>query len=304
MRVLYFGMLGAFSRAPLKALLDAAIDVRAVIIPRAYSGSRGAPIVPLLPEPPRSQVPIVDPYLDLNIVHSAWGRGIPVFEVNHLEHPDALALIADLRTDVACVACFSKRIPASLLALPKYGFLNVHPSLLPAYRGPEPLFWAFRNGEASNGVTVHFMDEGLDTGDLAAQARIDLPDGVSGTEAERLCAESGGRLLVDVIRALHAGVPPRHSQPEDGSYYPTPAPGDFALGTDWPARRAFNFMRGTAEWNRPYLVDVSGERLALRTAFSYSATQTLDRPLIAIGDEAWIQFNPGVLRAQALRITT
>ena len=319
MRVVYFGMLGAFSRAPLAALLNAGIDVRGVVIPaRGAAALSPGPspvedrrgeraLARIAPEPPRSQAPVAGPYLGPNIVHIAWQRGIPVFEARHLDHPDTLAAIAGLRPDVACVACFSKRIPVALLALPEHGFLNVHPSLLPAYRGPEPLFWAFRNGEASNGVTVHFMDEGLDTGGLVAQARIEFPDGVSGAEAERLCAESGGRLLVDVIRALHLTTDGAERnlgrpQPEGGSYYPAPAPGDFALSLDWPARRAFNFMRGTAEWNRPYTVEVNGERLALQKALSYSATQTLDQSPAVIGDEAWIQFSSGVLRARALRI--
>ncbi len=298
LRVLYFGMTGEFSRAPLMALLDADMDVCGVVIPGTRSDSGSAPIREAAPEPRRSQLPIVDPYLEPNIVGIAWQRGIPVFEVSRPGHPDTLATLADLRPDVACVACFSQRIPASMLALPAFGFLNLHPSLLPAYRGPQPLFWTFRSGEDATGVTIHFMDEGLDTGDIAAQAPIDLPDGISGAEAEWLCATLGGRLMVDVIQSLQRGTLSRSPQPEGGSYYPAPSPEDFTLSTAWPARRAFNFMRGTAEWGRPYPIEIDGERLALKSAVGYSAGETLEKPIVRAGSEVWIQFKPGVLQAQ------
>ncbi len=297
-RILYFGMMGEFSRAPLTALLDAGIDVCGVIVPAARTDPGSPPISRLAPEPTGSDVPIVDPYLEPNILHLAWQRDIPVFEVGRLGHADALSVVESLRSDVACVACFSQRIPASLLALPRHGFLNVHPSLLPAYRGPAPLFWTFRNCESKSGVTIHFMDAGLDTGDIAAQAPIDLPDGISGTEADQVCAQLGGWLLVDVVQSLERGTLTRRPQPDGGSYYAAPTPDDFAIDTRWPARRAFNFMRGTAEWGRTYPVEVDGGRMVLRSAISYSTTQTLEQPCILLEKEAWVQFRPGVLQAR------
>ena len=298
MRVVYFGMPGEFSLAPLTALLQATIDVRGVVIPASQAGARAAPIARAAPAPGRSELPIVDPYLERSIVHLAWERGLPVFEVGRLAHPDTLATLAELQADVACVACFPQRIPASLLALPRFGFLNLHPSLLPAYRGPEPLFWTFRSGERSTGVTIHFMDEGLDTGDIAAQASLDLSDGISGAEANQALATLGGRLMAETLQALGRGTLTRRPQPAGGSYYSSPAAEDFALDTTWPARRAFNFMRGTAEWNKPYPVKVTGERLILKSAASFSASGRLDGPAVRIGDMALIQFNPGVLQAQ------
>jgi len=295
MRVLYFGMLGEFSRAPLAALWEAGAGVCGVVVP---ADADCAPIARLEPGASRSELPTLNPYLGNNIVHIGWERGLPVFEVGRLAHPDTLAMVSSLRPDVACVACFPRRIPAALLALPKHGFLNLHPSLLPLYRGPEPLFWTFRDGGGSTGVTLHFMDERLDTGDIAAQAPLDLPDGISRTEAERLCAALGGQLVVEVVQALELGTLARHRQPEAGTYYPSPTPDDFTIDTAWPARRAFNFMRGTAEWGRAYALQIDGRRLSLRSALSYSADQTLDAPLVQSAAEAWIQFAPGVLRAR------
>ncbi len=299
LRVVYMGMTGAFPIPPLTALLDANLTVRGVIVPAMHTGGNtGMPaVVPIAPEQPRSPLPLANPYVAPNIVHIAWEHAIPVFEVRRLAAPETHALFAELSPDLVCVACFPQRIPAALLALPPLGVLNLHPSLLPAYRGPAPLFWAFRNGEHTIGVTVHFMDEGLDTGDIAAQAPITLPDGISGAEAERRCAMLGARLLVDTVQALAHGTLARRPQ-SGGSYYPWPAPDDFAIDTAWPARQAFNFMRGTAEWGQPYPVEVGGARLLLESALGYAADERLNVPSIRSGDEVRIQFTPGVLRAR------
>lgn len=296
MRVLFFGMLGEFSYLPMLALLKAGIDVCGVVvsIPAAAGGSA---ISIFAPEPRRFELPIINPYAERNIANLAREHGLPVLEVGRLSHPDTLAAIAGLKPGVACVACFPKRIPAPMLVLPRHGFLNVHPSLLPAYRGPEPLFWQFRNGETSIGVTIHFMGEGLDTGDIALQAPIELPDGISGSEASRMCATLGGQLAIEAIHALEQGTLVRRPQPREGSYFPAPSAEDFALSLSWPARRAFNFMRGTQEWGRPYPIEIGDEALALRSAVSYSDSRTLPSPILYTNDEAWIQFNPGALRA-------
>lgn len=297
MRVLYFGLTGEFSLVPLLALLDAGIDVCGVIVPADRSG--GAAIQPVAPDP-KSDLPILNPYLVRRIVHVAWERSVPVYEVNQLKHPDALSVVSSLRPDVASVACFSQRIPAAMLALPKLGFLNLHPSLLPAYRGPSPLFWFFRDGGGSGGVTIHFMDEGLDTGDIAAQAPLDFPEGISGAEADRLCANLGGQSMVEVVQWLGRGTLLRRKQSERGSYFPSPSMDDFTIDTTWPARRAFNFMRGTAEWGRPYPIEIGGERLALESAIAYSADEVLGQAWIRSGDEVRVQFAPGVLYARVV----
>lgn len=287
--------MGDFSIRPLLALLAAGIEVCGVVVPAVSVGS--LPIRPLTPIPSPSDLPILNPYTHPHLVHLAWQRQIPVLEVGRPGAPETLATLSGLRPDVGCVACFSMRLPPSLLALPPLGFLNVHPSVLPAYRGPAPLFWAFRQGETATGVTVHFMDEGLDTGDVAMQAPIPLPDGISGPEAERQCATAGGQLLVQVLEALQQGNVSRHPQAAGGSYYPWPSAADIEISTTWSARRAFNFMRGTAEWGQVYPVEAGGERLMLKTAVAVAADEHLDRPFLNVGDELWIQFSPGVLRA-------
>jgi methionyl-tRNA formyltransferase len=299
-RVLYMGMLNIFSCAPLAALLAARIDVAGVIVPatRSEQLSQAAPLVQVIPEQSQLPLPIVNPYLTHNIVHIAWEQDIPVFQVSQLSSPETVEVFRVLQPDVACVACFPQCIPASLLALPPLGFLNVHPALLPAYRGPAPLFWAFRNDERTIGVTVHFMDQELDTGDIAMQAPIDLPDGTSSVEADRICSMLGARLLVEAVHRLQHGNLARRQQPPGGTHARWPMPEDFTISTTWTARRAFNFIRGTAAWGQPYLIEVDDGRLVVTSAVSFEADEVLPAPYIQIGSEVHIQFTPGVLRAR------
>lgn len=221
--------------------------------------------------------------------------------MSRLAAPETAALLAAAGADVACVACFPRRIPSPLLALPRLGFLNLHPSLLPRYRGPAPLFWQLRHGETETGVTVHWMDEELDTGDIARQTALALPDGATGPELDRLLGAAGGRLLASVCTGVSApagaAAPLRTPQPGSGSYHPWPRPDDFALDPRWSAQRAFNFMRGVSEWRMPFTIALGAKTFRLSAAQSCDPAATLSDPWRQIGSELLIRFSPGVLRA-------
>ncbi|MEJ2750073.1 MAG: formyltransferase family protein [Anaerolineae bacterium] len=298
MRVLYLGMLGEFSRLPLAQLLDANVDVCGVVVPGEKSA--GDPPINLLPPQERvTSLPLLTPYRALNIVHLAWEHGIPAFELNRLSHPGSLATLAQLQPDVAAVACFSRRIPAPLLALPPHGFLNLHPSRLPDYRGPEPIFWQLRDGVNPLGVTLHVMDEGLDTGDVVGQTAVSLPDGASRHTIDALAAAAGADLLLTALQNLAQGVLPCQSQlATEGSYQPLPQAADFQLDVGWSARRAFNFMRGTAEYGWPYSLLIEGRQLRMTEALAYEPDGVLERGVVGNGREAHIQFSPGILHTR------
>ncbi|HSM57430.1 MAG TPA: formyltransferase family protein [Candidatus Sulfomarinibacteraceae bacterium] len=294
MRIIYVGMTGPLSLAPLVALLDAGCPIAAVVTP----GPMGmTDMRQLQPPPPVSQLPVATAYMERNIIHLAWEQDIPVFESGAPGAPALQQAWRRLQPDVVFVSCFPHRIPAALLALPRHGFLNLHPSLLPAYRGPFPLFWQLRDGLTEGGVTVHVMSEALDVGDIVLQESLVWPDGLSGAERERLAGERGGALFVEVVRQLEAGALPRRPQPQGGSYQPAPGAADFELDLAWSARRAFNFMRGTAHWGLPYALTVAGRTLQLRRAIDYDVQQRLPAPLVEAPSHVLIQFAQGVLRA-------
>jgi len=281
-RVLLVGMRCEFSRIVLEALLTAHIPVVGMIIPphRSYTAAflqlnSNANLLPLWPA---------------DVVNVAHAAQVPVWEVNRLRAPETLAWFEALQPEVLACACFPRRLPQEWLARLKVGGLNLHPALLPAYRGPAPLFWQFRNGEVKTGVTLHVLEERLDTGPIVAQAAVPLTDGVSEAEAERLMAYSGAQLL---IQALKQAEWPRRPQPTVGvSYAPHPTDEDLVIPTQWPARRAFNFARG-AEERGPLMIDMGVQRLVVKRALSFAEDVTLNADPQTSHNVIQVRFNPG-----------
>jgi len=283
--ILFFGIPGPFAAAPLAVLLSAGANVTAVFTPARER--QAAPLERVVPLPTAGASSL------MALAHQAQ---IPYFTVRDLG-AEFREWLPGLRPAVACVACWRQRIPPELLALPEHGFLNLHPSLLPDYRGPYPLFWALRDGRDESGVTVHWMDEGLDSGDIALQAPLPLPEGVGPAELDRAAGELAGELLVEALRRLAASTLERRPQPPGGSYQPAPGPADFILHTEWSARRAFNFMRGTSDWGQPYPVQAGGERVLLGQARGYEPDAHLPASFVRLDDRVRLQFSPGVLIA-------
>jgi methionyl-tRNA formyltransferase len=299
-RVVFMGMRVAFSYIALARLIAETLDVRCVIVPAIrINAPATVPVTQLQPEPSPSAVPLLTRFVQPDITHLAWEHGIPVLEVSRLAHPETLSTLATYQPDVICVACFNQRFPSALLKLPRHGCLNLHPSLLPAYRGPAPLFWVFRNGERETGVTVHLMDEGLDTGDILLQERVEIPEGIRGDVLEQRCASLGAELMAEAVRPVCAGTASPTHQPDEGSsYYPWPSAEDFWISPTRPARWAFNFIRGVAHWAGPLEIHVAGQRFPVREAVSYVPDGTLESPFVRDGDDLWVQCMPGVLHVK------
>ncbi|GIK38634.1 MAG: formyl transferase [Chloroflexota bacterium] len=296
MNLIFFGMTGILSLAPLEGLLAGGVEIAAVIIPTEQTTTPFPRRVEPLLRPP-TDLPLLNPYLSRNIVHAAWEHNVPVWEVGHLSNSSTLALLADLSPDLIAVACFPSIFPTALLQLPRYGCLNLHPSLLPAYRGPTPLFWMARQGERQAGETLHFMDEGADSGDIVAQTAFPWPEGSSRPELEQRCAWAGGQLLLAAVKQLAQTVQiARRPQPKEGSsYFSWPRDEDLLIPTTWEARRAFNFLRAAAaDW--PLIVAVGEQRFPASRALGYGSDEVLGQPYRYEGNELWIQFQPGVLR--------
>lgn len=321
-RVVFAGMRGSFSRIALAGLLAAGADVRGVLV-AAEAGDAppagGAKATDRGAEPggvpaiwteapravPRSTLPLLTSHREASIMTLGWERGIPVLAVGRERDPNVRARLAALAPDVVCVACWPRRVPTALLDLARYGWLNLHPSPLPAHRGPAPLFWTFRAGESETGVTVHRMDATLDGGEILAQEPIAVPDGIAGDVLEDRCAEIGGRLLARVLRDLAAGtVRPCLAGSGAGSYEPMPGPDDFNVTPDRSARWAFNFIRGAAYWGGPIAIVVAGRRFAVAEALDYipgAASGEADRweePYRVDGRELWLRCAPGILRVR------
>ena len=302
----FFGMAGAFSRPPLEALLRAGVAVRAVALPALSGVSVADPDVPYIvpPRPPtairRRTLPLLSPARDDDsILQIAAARDIPLLELRQLGDPRTIAALAAFAPDAICVACFSRRIPSALLRLPRLGCLNVHPSLLPDNRGPDPLFWTFRNGDTQTGATVHIMDEGLDSGPIVAQRAIPVEEGITQAELEWTCATMGGELLVEALCGLAEGsLTPQPQDERLATVYPWPSDDDYLITPDRPARWAYSFARGVGGTVRPIYIATSGATFRLAAPVGYDAAATLGAPYRLAGQELALQCAPGVFYAR------
>ena len=297
--VIFFGATSTFSRPPFEALLRAGIRVRAVVVSALVPAIRhDTPPVKLLPaQAPRRGRPL--PLLASSgpdtILQLAAERGIPVLEVARLRDRRTLDTLACYQPDAICVACFSRRLPHEVLRLPRLGCLNVHPSLLPANRGPDPLFWTFRLGDTETGVTIHSMDEGLDTGPILRQRRLPVPDGCSERELEDACATAGGELLAASVADLIAGtMQPTRQDEALATAYPWPRPDDYVITPDRPARWAYNFASGVCERTEPVVIQTAGAAFRVRAPLSFDAAATLDTPYRLAGNVLSLRCSPGV----------
>src|SRR5690606_34194481 len=198
--------------------------------------------------------------------------------------------------DCVAVACYPARTTAAAGGWARHACLNVHPSLLPRYRGPDPVFWQLRAGERATGVSVHLVDETFDGGPVAGRREVELPPGERRDEIDRVLAEAGAGLLEDVA----AGGGSSRPEPEDEAE----ATGqglrrerDFVLDASWPVERAFNFLRGAASSQTVFEVRDGRESVRLRDAQHW---REVAPPRFAARDEEWIEvrFRGGVIRAR------
>jgi methionyl-tRNA formyltransferase len=143
--------------------------------------------------------------------------GLPIFQPERIRSDDAQARIRELDPDVMVVVAYGQILPASLINAPRFGTLNVHPSLLPRHRGPAPIEWAILSGDRESGVTIMQMDAGVDTGPILLQETVAIgPDETAGQLEGRL-AVLGGQLLLRAIDGLYAGRIQPVPQPSEGA---------------------------------------------------------------------------------------
>jgi methionyl-tRNA formyltransferase len=183
------------------------------------------------------------------VVEAARSLGLEVVQPKSLKGDDAAQALAASAADVAVVVAYGKLIPAELLAIPRHGFVNLHPSLLPRHRGPSPIQWALVCGDRATGVTTMQLDEGMDTGPILLQERVPIDDAETAeTLAPRLAA-IGADLVVRTLDGLEQGTITPRPQPEDGVNTTPMLRRNFAK-VDWsmPARQLVNRLRGFTPW--------------------------------------------------------
>jgi methionyl-tRNA formyltransferase len=225
MRIAFMGT-PQFAVPSLQKLIDSGFEVAAVVTQPDRKSGRGHKLAP----PPVKTL--------------AQSHGIPVLQFEKIRVQEGVEAIKSVAPDIIVTAAFGQILPKAILDIPPQGCINVHASLLPRYRGAAPIQWAIIMGEGRTGVTIMYMDAGLDTGDIIASQSVPIRGDMTGGELYEELSLLGAELLVKTLKDIGAGTASRTKQDDgESSYYP---PLSKELGNiDWnkPAKDIYNLIR-------------------------------------------------------------
>ena len=233
-RIVYMGT-PDFAVEPLEAIIKAGYEVAAVVTQPDKQKGRGKEV---------KMTPVKE---------CALRHGIPVFQPVKIKEPEAVAELEKYQADLFVVAAFGQLLSEEILNMPEYGCINIHASLLPAYRGAAPIQWAVLNGEKESGVTIMQMDKGLDTGDMQLKRSVELSPKETGDSLHDKLMHLGAELIVEALPKLEKGeLVPEKQKDELSSYAKklTKAMGQIDWSKD--AVSLERWIRGLNSWPSAY----------------------------------------------------
>ncbi len=184
---------------------------------------------------------------------AALAATLPVHQPEKIRAPENERLLQKLAPDCVVIVAYGQIIPARLLPISKLGWINLHASLLPKYRGAAPINWVIVNGETRTGVTTIRIDAGMDTGEMLLQREIEIGARETAPELAARVAESGAPLMAETLRGLAAGtIAPKAQNHAEASYAPMLKKEDGRIDWRRPAMEIYKRMRGFAPWPGAY----------------------------------------------------
>ncbi len=222
-------------------------DLAATVLRRLAADDRWSVVLAVSqPDRPKGRDLALQP---TPVKQAALEAGIPVDQPAKARDPGFLERLRTLAPDLIVVAAYGQLLPQALLDIPRRGCLNVHTSLLPAYRGAAPIQWALADGLSETGVTLMRMDAGLDTGPIVTTATTPIGDDDTGQSLHDRLADLGGDLLVRSLPDYLAGRLPPHPQPAEGvSHARKITKDDGRLIWDRPAVELWRRLRAFTPW--------------------------------------------------------
>jgi len=187
------------------------------------------------------------------VKETALAAGVTVHQPEKIRAPEAEALLRKLAPDCIVIIAYGQIIPARLLPIPKLGWINLHASLLPKYRGAAPINWAIVNGETRTGLTTMRIDAGMDTGEMLLQREVEIGAKETAPELAARMAGWGALVMAETLRGLAAGtITPKPQDNAEATYAPMLKKEDGRIDWKRPATEIYNRMRGFAPWPGGY----------------------------------------------------
>lgn len=236
MKIIYMGT-PDFAVAPLKAILGAGHEVTAVVTQPDRQKGRGKEV---------QMTPVK---------RCALAHGLPVLQPAKIREAGAVSELAGYPADIYVVAAFGQILSEEILTMPRFGCINIHASLLPAYRGAAPIQWAVINGEEKTGVTIQQMAKGVDTGDILVKREVAIAPGETGDSLHDKLMEVGAELVVEALSLIERGeTSPVRQREELASYAPKLTKDMGLLDFEQDAVSLERLIRGLNSWPSAYTV--------------------------------------------------
>ncbi len=194
MKIIFMGT-PDFARDSLKAIYEKGHEILSVITVPDRPKGRGMKLV----------------YSEVK--EYALSKKLEVLQPDKLrDNSEIIEKIKAMNPDVICVVAYGRILPKEILEIPKYGSINVHPSLLPKYRGSAPIQWAILNGDKKTGVTTMYLDEEMDAGDIILKEEVEIGENETSGELWDRLSKIGAELLVKTLEQIQNGTAPREKQ--------------------------------------------------------------------------------------------
>jgi len=235
---------------------------------------------------------------------TAEGSGVALFRLKKMKDAEVQAAYLELRPDLVILAFVTDLIPEALLDIPLLGTICYHPSLLPRHRGASGINWAVIQGDTRTGLTILWVDKGIDTGPILLQKEIDItPGDTTGSLYFNSLFPLGIEAIVEAVDLIKSGKAPKIYQDDSLASYEPPCD-DKVAAIDWskPASEVYNLVRGCDPQPGAYST-LKGEKVRLYKASLIEATaETSPGQIISIGSgEVVVALNGGALKIGKMR---
>ena len=183
------------------------------------------------------------------VKNAAIEAHIAVFQPGKIKSDAAFDYFREIAPDVVIIIAYGQIIPARLIEIPRLGWINLHASLLPKYRGAAPINWAIVNGETRTGLTTMLIDAGLDTGPILLTRAADIGPDITAPQLTFLLAEWGAQLIAKTVRGLDGGtITPTPQDNSQATFAPPLKKEDGRIDWSLDARTIYNRIRGLQPW--------------------------------------------------------
>ncbi len=214
----------------------------------------------------------------------ALANNINVFTPNSLKSQEELEKFQNLQADLALIVAYGLILPKNIIESTKFGCINIHPSLLPKYRGATPIQSALLNGDKKSGVTIIQMDEGVDSGDILLQEEYDLGEGDDYPVLAAKFADIGSRLAVKAIQEIgNSESKPAPQDHQKATFSKKILKSDAKIDLDQDLREILNKIRAFSDFMTSF-IEFKAERIKI-----YKAKEVLEGEI----DKNFIEFEGG-----------